>query len=226
MKNDEVNIPIKDVNISGDLSIPNFSKGLIIFAHGSGSSRKSPRNRIVARGLNQVGFATLLFDLLTQEEESDLNNIFNIPLLSKRLLSVTKWAKEEERLKGLPIGYFGASTGAAAALMAATKQDNIFGVVSRGGRPDLALDHLEKLTIPVLLIVGENDRDVIILNEKAKKILNDCEMSIVQDATHLFEEPEALEKVAALASFWLEDKVSDYESKNDLAKPSKSIHVI
>jgi dienelactone hydrolase len=194
--------------LSGDLTIPENAVALVLFAHGSGSSRHSPRNQFVARTLNDAGLATLLFDLLTQEEEAiDIQtreHRFNIGLLAERLVHVTKWAKQHEETRDLRIGYFGSSTGGAAALVAATEMPRDVGaVVSRGGRPDLAGDALPKVQAPTLLIVGGNDDVVIELNEMARDQMRcEAKLEIVPDATHLFEEPGALEKVAKLASDW------------------------
>ena len=180
----------------------------MVFAHGSGSSRHSPRNQFVARTLNNAGLATLLFDLLTQEEEAiDLRtreHRFNIALLAERLVYATRWARQQEETRDLRIGYFGSSTGGAAALVAAAEVPQDAGaVVSRGGRPDLAGDALPKVQAPTLLIVGGNDDIVIELNEQARDRMR-CEvkLEIVPGATHLFEEPGALEHVAQLASDW------------------------
>src|SRR5919107_893579 len=203
--------------IEGDLTIPNTTidaKGTVIFAHGSGSGRHSPRNQYVAQVLNNAGIATLLIDLLTKEEEK-IDDItrehrFNIRLLARRLLISTDWLSQYPKLQNLSIGYFGASTGAAAALVAASERTNaISAIVSRGGRPDLAgqevLNHIQS---PTLLIVGENDKQVIQLNKQAFVQLSRLEKKkkivIVQGATHLFEEAGTLEEVARLASGWFE----------------------
>jgi len=193
------------VRVAGDLRLPESAAGLVIFAHGSGSSRLSPRNRQVAEALNEAGFATLLFDLLTSEEELDRAKVFDIALLADRLLAVTDWARAEEATADLPISYFGASTGAAAALRsAALLGDLVRAVVSRGGRPDLAAESLDRVTAPTLLIVGGADRQVLELNEAAARLLRcEHEVAIVPGATHLFEEPGALERVADLAAEWL-----------------------
>jgi putative phosphoribosyl transferase len=192
------------LRLAGDLRAPEPAAGLAIFAHGSGSSRLSPRNRQVAEALNRAGLATLLFDLLTSEEELDRARVFDIGLLAERLLAVTGWVREEEGLGGLPLGYFGASTGAAAALRAAARLGGeIDAVVSRGGRPDLAAESLAEVTAPTLLIVGGADWQVLELNEQAARLLRcEHEVSIVPGATHLFEEPGALERVAELAADW------------------------
>lgn len=181
--------------------------GLILFAHGSGSSRFSPRNNYVASALREAGLATLLFDLLSEAEERDRANIFNIDLLADRLLTATAWAQESEPTRALPLGFFGASTGAAAALVAAARLgDRIGAVVSRGGRPDLAGGALPRVKAPTLLIVGSQDTEVLALNRAALRALR-CEsaLEIVPGATHLFEEPGALEAVVELARRWLLD---------------------
>jgi putative phosphoribosyl transferase len=192
------------LRLAGDLRLPEPAAGLVIFAHGSGSSRLSPRNRQVAEALNEAGFATLLFDLLTTEEEVDRAKVFDIGLLAERLLAVTGWARDEADLSDLPIGYFGASTGAAAALGAAARLGGeIRAVVSRGGRPDLAAESLEEVASPTLLIVGGADRQVLELNEQAARLLRcEHEVAVVPGATHLFEEQGALERVAELAADW------------------------
>ncbi len=207
----------KEQNIlEGDLTIPNNtidSKGIVIFAHGSGSSRHSPRNQFVAQVLNNAGIATLLIDLLTREEEKidDMTreHRFNIKLLSRRLLTSTDWVLRYPKVRNLSIGYFGASTGAAAALVAASERPNtINAIVSRGGRPDLAgQEVLNHIDAPTLLIVGENDKQVIQLNEKALEQLIRIEkkkLVIIPRATHLFEEPGMLEEVAKYASGWFD----------------------
>jgi len=194
--------------LDGNLTIVAQTKGLVLFTHGSGSSRHSPRNQFVARTLNQAGLGTLLFDLLTPEEESvDLytrEHRFNIGLLAERLVHATKWAKQQKQIKDFHIGYFGSSTGGGAALVAAAElPDDIGAVVSRGGRPDLAGDALPKVEAPTLLIVGGDDHVVIELNEQARAQMKcECKIEIVPGATHLFEEPGALEQVAKLASEW------------------------
>jgi putative phosphoribosyl transferase len=196
--------PAPGLRLAGDLRLPEPAAGLVIFAHGSGSSRLSPRNRQVAASLNEAGFATLLFDLLTSEEELDRAKVFDIELLAERLLAVTAWVRDEAELGDLPIGYFGASTGAAAALRAAAPLGSgIRAVVSRGGRPDLAAESLEEVASPTLLIVGGADWQVLELNEQAARLLRcEHEVAVVPDATHLFEEPGALERVAELAADW------------------------
>jgi len=204
----EVRIPAGRATLDGNLTIPDGAAALVLFAHGSGSSRHSPRNQFVARTLNEAGLATLLFDLLTPEEESiDLytrEHRFNIGLLAERLVLATKWAKQQKQTKDFHIGYFGSSTGGGAALVAAAElPDDIGAVVSRGGRPDLAGDALPKVKAPTLLIVGGEDHVVIELNEQARAQMKcECKIEIVPGATHLFEEPGALEHVAKLASDW------------------------
>ena len=204
----EVEICAGRAVLSGSLNIPEDASALALFAHGSGSSRHSPRNQFVARTLNEAGLATLLFDLLTQEEDAiDMQTRelrFNIHLLAERLVHATKWAKQYEDTRDLRIGYFGSSTGGAAALVAAVDvPQDVGAVVSRGGRPDLAGEALPKVQAPTLLIVGGNDDIVIELNEQARDRMR-CEvkLEIIPGATHLFEEPGSLEKVATLASDW------------------------
>jgi dienelactone hydrolase len=192
--------------LEGTLAVPEPSMGLVIFAHGSGSSRLSPRNRLVGRALNSRGLATLLFDLLTEEEAADRTNVFDIGFLGRRMVEAVRWARAEADVGHLPIGLFGASTGAAAALLTAAELPrDIAAVVSRGGRPDLAANALLRVKAPTLLIVGGADYDVIELNEQALALLA-CEkrLEIVPGATHLFEEPGTLEKVVDLAAQWFE----------------------
>jgi putative phosphoribosyl transferase len=207
MMND-VQIQAGGAVLSGNLTIPEGAASLVLFAHGSGSSRHSPRNQFVARTLNDAGLATLLFDLLTQEEEAidmlSREHRFNIGLLAERLVDATSWAKQQKQTRGLRFGYFGSSTGGGAALVAAVEMPKDVGaIVSRGGRPDLAGDALPKVQAPTLLIVGGNDDIVIELNEMARDQMR-CEvkLEIVPGATHLFEETGALEKVAKLSSDW------------------------
>lgn len=199
-----VNVKIDSASLEGMLEIPKGANCLVLFAHGSGSSRLSPRNTYVAGVLNKAKIATFLFDLLTEEEDQNYENRFNINLLTQRLVAVTGWVKRQEQTKNLKIGYFGASTGAASALIAASMlKSGIVAVVSRGGRPDLAIDVLDRVVSPTLLIVGGNDLDVIKLNQRVYEAL-ECtkKLEIVKGATHLFEEEGALEKVAELANSW------------------------
>jgi putative phosphoribosyl transferase len=203
----EVRIPAGGtVELTGDLVVPDAATGLVVFAHGSGSSRHSPRNRQVARHLNERGLATLLLDLLTPDEELDRANVFDIALLADRLVATTRWAQRQPVLTSLPVGYFGASTGAGAALWAAAELGHkIRAVVSRGGRPDLAAGRLTEVRTPVLLIVGGHDEIVLDLNRDAQRLLHaPSELAIVPSATHLFEEPGALEEVSRLAGEWFE----------------------
>src|SRR5438067_4789367 len=205
----EVRIPAGRATLDGNLSIPENATALVLFVHGSGSSRHSPRNQFVARTLNNAGLGTLLFDLLTPEEEAiDARTAelrFNIGLLAERLVHATKWATQQEQTRDLRIGHFGSSTGGGAALVAAAAEgpQDVGAVVSRGGRPDLAGEALPKVRAPTLLIVGGNDDVVIELDERARDRMG-CEvkLEIVPGATHLFEEPGALETVAKLASDW------------------------
>jgi pimeloyl-ACP methyl ester carboxylesterase len=197
-------VRVGSLALAGDLIVPNDGSALIVFAHGSGSSRMSPRNRAVARALNRRGLATLLFDLLRPDEERDRAKVFDIPLLAERLIEAVQWLGRQPDLASLPIGLFGASTGAAAALVAAAELGNRVGaVVSRGGRPDLAASALDRVTAPTLLIVGGFDDVVIELNEQAFARLTCAKaLEIVPGATHLFPEPGALERVIELAGDW------------------------
>jgi len=204
----ELRIPVGNVIIKGNLNLPDQARSIVLFAHGSGSGRFSPRNQYVAREFNKSRIATLLFDLLTMDEEqADIVTAeyrFNIKLLAQRLLGATMWLKDQPKTKTLSIGYFGASTGAAAALIAAAKLPNdIFAVVSRGGRPDLAGDFLHDVVAPTLLLVGGLDSEVIELNRQAQSLMtNQNKLEIIPGATHLFEEPGKLEIVARLAADW------------------------
>lgn len=188
------------------LSVPDHPRGLVLFAHGSGSSRLSPRNREVAEVLHGHGLATLAFDLLTDDEALDRRHVFDIPLLARRLTQALDWAQAQRRLADLPVGLFGASTGAAAALVAsALRRDRVRAVVCRGGRPDLAAGALAAVTAPTLLIVGGADPDVLDLNEQAMARMHaPVQLRIVPGAGHLFEEPGALARVAALAAGWFD----------------------
>ncbi|HVV69009.1 MAG TPA: dienelactone hydrolase family protein [Gammaproteobacteria bacterium] len=199
-----IEIQLEDVILEGMLSLPKDAKGLVVFAHGSGSSRLSPRNNYVASVLRTAGLGTLLIDLLTAEEDEVYATRFDIELLTERLLAIVLWLKTQKSAQFLPIGLFGASTGAAAALKVAASQEvNISAVVSRGGRPDLALDELPRVMAPTLLIVGGNDFGVIELNQQAYSALSGVrKMEIVPGATHLFEEPGTLEKVSELTAAW------------------------
>ena len=204
----EVEVLLGRIALRGDICLPSSAAGAVIFAHGSGSSRHSPRNRYVARRLSDAGLGTLLFDLLTEEEDEEdritARLRFDIPLLAARLASVTDWFLQQPDAERVGVGYFGASTGAAAALIAAARQpDRIRAVVSRGGRPDLAGAALERVTAPVLLIVGGADTVVLDLNRTAQQRLRaESHLEIIPGATHLFEESGALEEVARLAGEW------------------------
>ncbi len=199
-----IQIPVNSVSLEGSLIIPKDSKALVIFVHGSGSSRHSPRNNYVAKVLREARLATLLFDLLTEEEDVIYETRFDIPFLTKRIKTVTKWLAERKSTKNLKMGYFGASTGAAAALVAAAElSSRIKAIVSRGGRPDLAMEHLSKVKSPTLLIVGGNDLEVLDMNKSAlEKLTSVKKLEVVPNATHLFEEPGTLEEVAHLAAKW------------------------
>jgi putative phosphoribosyl transferase len=200
-----VKIPIDSMKLEGLLRVSDGFRSIVIFAHGSGSSRFSSRNNYVASVLWETGFSSLLFDLLTPEEDQVYENRFNIDLLARRLTGVTKWVLENVQTRSMRVGYFGASTGAAAALQAETtvRKNTIGAIVSRGGRPDMAIEYLPKVQAPTLLIVGERDREVIELNKLAlEKLRATKELTIVPRATHLFEEPGTLEQVAKLATEW------------------------
>lgn len=219
-KSSTVLIKISSVILEGELTEIEGMKALIIFAHGSGSSRKSPRNLQVAQSLNKNRFGTLLFDLLTEDEAEDRKNVFAIDFLSKRLADVTLWAMSQTNFKNVKIGYFGASTGAAGALQASVTssiKDKIFAIVSRGGRPDLAGLHLKKVTVPTLLIVGANDAEVLELNRKAQKLISNSELSIIPKATHLFEESGTLEQVSDQAINWFNEHLVSIQGKVSVA---------
>jgi putative phosphoribosyl transferase len=204
VRDEEVEIHVGTVRLAGHFTVPEVVRGMVVFAHGSGSSRHSPRNRFVASTLNGDGLGTLLFDLLSPDEEIDRAHVFDIPMLAARLTTVTKWLKAQPESIGSKIGYFGASTGAAAALWAAAQPSaNVDAIVSRGGRPDLALPVLAQVRAPTLLIVGGHDEEVLKLNQKALGPLGpESRLTVVPGATHLFEEPGTLEEVASLASEW------------------------
>lgn len=200
----EIGIPVAGGPLAGELIVPGGASGIVVFAHGSGSSRRSPRNREVAAALNEAGMGTLLFDLLTDDEAGDRAKVFDTELLAGRLARVTEWLSERPEAEGRAVGYFGASTGAAAALRAAAEPGaQVAAVVSRGGRPDLAGPRLSRVRAPTLLIVGGRDRHVLDLNRQAQRELR-CEsrLAVVPGATHLFEEPGALTEVSRLAGEW------------------------
>lgn len=206
----EVKVPVDGVKLEGTLVVPKGATGIVVFSHGSGSSRFSPRNRFVADELQKNDIATILIDLLTEKEDEVYETRFNIDLLTERLGGVLRWLQEEPGTKGLRLGLFGASTGAASALrVAAELGARVSAVVSRGGRPDLAMENLHKVVSPTLLVVGGEDYGVIELNEQALAVLA-CEkkLEIVPGATHLFEEKGALEEVARLASDWFQKHFS------------------
>lgn len=217
----EVEVTDGKVCLAGYLTQPKDCLGIVIFAHGSGSSRLSPRNMQVAQSLNRAGLGTLLFDLLTVNEAQDRDNVFDIPLLSSRLVTATKWIQSlwqgKKRGGSLPISYFGASTGGAAALWAAADMGSeISAVVSRGGRPDLAIPRLKEVIIPVLLIVGGHDEPVIDMNRQALRYLKNGSLVIVPGATHLFEEPGTLEVVSEHARTWFTRHFSRAGQKGSL----------
>lgn len=204
MKKSDIDIPLSEVTLKGDLVVPENAIGIVVFSHGSGSSRFSSRNRMVAELIQQHNIGTFLFDLLTEEEDNIYENRFDIASLASRLIETTDWLMNDKNIKKLPIGYFGASTGAASALMAAAHfGKKIKAIVSRGGRPDLALNELALVTAPTLLIVGELDVPVIGMNKMAFAQLESIkEIKIIPGATHLFEEPGKLMEVADLAISW------------------------
>lgn len=225
----EVQIPAGPVILEGSLSIPEGARGLVLFAHGSGSSRFSPRNRFVSGRLQEAGLGTLLIDLLTaDEEEVDVltrEYRFDIPMLAERLEALVDWLRAREETRGLPVGLFGSSTGAGAALIAAAERPNdVVAVVSRGGRPDLAGDHLPEVWAPTLLIVGGKDEAVIEMNEEARASLRCAsELTIVPGATHLFEEAGKLEEVADLARDWFVEHLgARMEGGESAGVPSRS----
>lgn len=210
----EITINLEDKQLNGFLHVPEDAKGIVIFAHGSGSSRFSPRNQYVASLMSDAGLATLLFDLLTVEEE-EIDNVtrelrFDIPMLADRLAEVTSWVQTQDNLKHLKIGYIGSSTGAGAALIAAGKvKEQIDAVVSRGGRPDLAHEFLQHVTAPTILIVGSHDTEVIELNKEAQaQMTAKCELKLIEGATHLFEESGTLEQAAEVATDWFKQYLS------------------
>lgn len=217
---EHVVVETSQATLDGILTVPEQSVGLVVFAHGSGSSRLSKRNQFVARWLNEHRLATLLFDLLTAEE-NEIDELtrelrFDMDLLAERLTDTVDWSGQQETIRQLPIGLFGASTGAAAALRtAAERPERVAAVVSRGGRPDLAGDALAEVKCPTLLIIGGDDPEVIRLNElAAQRLTCECQTEIVPGATHLFEEPGKLEQVARLASDWFSDKLARREGVN------------
>ncbi|MFA4892502.1 dienelactone hydrolase family protein [Brevundimonas sp.] len=206
---DFVSVAIPPVGLAGELRLIEPPRGVVIFAHGSGSSRLSPRNRQVAQALTDAGMATLLFDLLTEAEAADRANVFDIDLLARRLVDAIDWVANQPALADLPIGLFGASTGAAAALKAAAARPRaVTAVVSRGGRPDLAGGALPRVTAPTLLIVGGNDEPVLGWNrDAAERICGPVRVTVIPGATHLFEEPGAMEEVTALATDWFTERL-------------------
>ena len=204
-----VTVESDGVALPGDLTIPELAIAVVVFAHGSGSSRRSPRNVRVADRLHREGLGTLLFDLLTDAEAEDRQKVFDIDLLARRLGAAVGWVRGRSELDGLPVGLFGASTGAAAALVVAARTPDVTAIVSRGGRPDLAGAALERVAAPTLLIVGGMDRQVLGLNRAAQaRMRRETRLEIVPGATHLFEEPGALDRVAELAAAWFTEHVA------------------
>lgn len=202
----ELDIPLENVTLKGRFRLPENPKGIVLFSHGSGSSRKSPRNTYVAEILYQQGLGSLLFDLLTEEEDQEYENRFNIGLLTRRLITVTDWVLVYAYRPNLPLGYFGASTGAASALRAAAHfREKIAAVVCRGGRPDLAMADLPRVTAPTLFLVGSLDHPVIELNRQAVALMrSEAELELVPGATHLFREPGKLDLVAEKTAAWFQ----------------------
>ena len=210
MTENPLRIPVDDVELEGQLRVPDGATGLVVFAHGSGSSRKSPRNNFVAEVIREHGLGTLLFDLLTEEEDRYRENRFDIPLLTDRLVAVTRWLRDREDTRGLNVGYFGSSTGAASALRAATRlEDEVDAIVSRGGRVDMASEGLEALRAPTLFVVGGSDTQVLELNREAYDRLScEKELHVVEGAGHLFEGEGELEAVAGVAAEWFVETLS------------------
>jgi dienelactone hydrolase len=209
---EDLAIPAGGVELPAHLAVPPYAERIVVFVHGSGSSRRSARNRYIAERLFEAGYGSLLFDLLTEEEDRSYAARFDVDRISARLLAATRWIGEQPRTRGMHIGYFGANTGAAAALrtvaaLAAEDAEYVVrAMVSRGGRPDLAMDHLESVTVPTLLIVGERDADVLRLNETARnRLAGEAALEIVPRAGHLFDEPGAIERVADLTIAWFSE---------------------
>jgi dienelactone hydrolase len=209
-------IPLDEVELKGDLAIPANAHALVIFAHGSGSSRLSPRNQMVAAYLNSIGLGTLLFDLLTYEEDNNYSTRFDINLLAHRLWETTLWVEGQNWGKNIQLGFFGASTGAAAALVAASTLPQVLAIVSRGGRPDLAFTALPKVKAATMLIVGGNDTQVLKLNQKAyNELRSEKKLELVPGASHLFEEKGTMEQVCLLAGSWFEKHLHPIPLLND-----------
>jgi dienelactone hydrolase len=199
----EVEIPAGRVSLTGQLCIPDQPIGIVVFAHGPGSERHSPRNQEIARALVAQGFATLLFDLLTADEDGDRHARFDVHLLANRLVNVLEWIAHQPHLEAMPIGLFGANTGAASALIAATRMRSVAAVVSRAGRPDLAHEALPQVSAPLLLIVGAHDHEVLELNRRALRQINaPAKLHIVEGASHEFDEPGTLGEVMVAATAW------------------------
>jgi pimeloyl-ACP methyl ester carboxylesterase len=204
----DVTVTVGEMSLPGTLTTPGGACGVVVFAHGSGSSRLSTRNMAVARDLVDRGCATLLFDLLTRHEAADRGNVFDIDLLGRRVLAATAWLRGRPEVFDLPVGYFGSSTGAAAGLVAAADLgDAVAAVVSRGGRPDLAIPVIDRVTAPTLLLVGSLDVEVLGLNRTARSHMRaECRLTVIDGATHLFEEPGTLEEVSDAAGGWFVEK--------------------
>ncbi|MFC7081624.1 dienelactone hydrolase family protein [Halorussus caseinilyticus] len=210
MRGGDVEIPTDSVTLDGELLVPEGAQGVVVFAHGSGSSRFSPRNNFVAERLRERGLGTLLFDLLTESEDRDYETRFDVDLLVERLLAATDWLRERPETADLRLGYFGSSTGAAAALRAAAERDNVDAVVSRGGRVDMASEANPEVRAPTLFVVGARDEAVLSLNRReCDRLRCEKELAVVEGASHLFEEPGKLEVVADAAADWFADHLGD-----------------
>ena len=204
-----VDIPANGVSLEGELLVPEDAPGLVLFAHGSGSSRHSPRNNFVADRIRERGVGTLLFDLLTEAEDETYETRFDISLLTDRLVAATRWVRQRDDVAALSVGYFGSSTGSAAALRGAARRDDVDAVVSRGGRVDLASDVLEDVTAPTLFLVGGNDHQVLELNREAyDRLAGENRLEVIEGAGHLFEGPGELEAVADHAGSWFADHLA------------------
>lgn len=210
MGGEQVSIPVDGVELDGELFVPDGATGLVVFAHGSGSSRHSPRNNFVAERLRERGLGTLLFDLLTEDEDRDYETRFDVDLLTERLLAATEWLRGRGDTADLRIGYFGSSTGAAAALLAAAERDDVTAVVSRGGRVDMAAEAVPEVEAPTLFVVGSRDEAVLSLNRREyDRLPGEKELLVVEGASHLFEEPGTLAIVADAAADWFSEHIGE-----------------
>jgi putative phosphoribosyl transferase len=224
--NEQVEIPLEFVQLNGELTQFDTMRALVIFSHGSGGSRRNPRNKMISKQLHSSGFGTLLFDLLTDDESVTRKNIFDIDFLSHRLVAVTKWLRQQPGLEKIPFAYFGTSTGSAAALKAAiqsSEHEGVYAVVSRSGRPDLAGESLNDVTVPTLLLIGSRDQDALEFNREAQKFLTHSKLSLINGAGHLFEEPGALEDVTSEAAGWFVDQLPHH---NGQVRNSKALAAV